>query len=46
MTEVNMDWQAIAIVLLAAWAIFHTYVETQQDKKIKDLERKITRSDD
>lgn len=41
-----MDWQAIVIVLLVAWAIYHTVVEAQQEKKIKDLERKISRSDD
>lgn len=41
-----MDWQGILIILLAAWAIYHTVVEAQQEKKIKDLERKFSRSDD
>ena len=41
-----MNWQTIVIALLVVWAIYHTVAEAQQDKKIKDLERKVTRGDD
>ena len=41
-----MDWQTIVIIVLVAWAIYHTIFEAQQEKKIKDLERKVTRSGD
>ena len=39
-----MDWQTIVIIVLVAWAIYHSVFEAQQEKKIKDLERKISRS--
>ncbi len=38
-----MDWQAVVIIVLVAWAIYHSIFEAQQEKKIKDLERKIAR---
>jgi len=38
-----MDWRTIVIVLLVIWAVYHSYFEAQQEKKIKDLERKVSR---
>ena len=38
-----MDWQTIVLLLVVLWAVYHTVIETQQEKKIKDLERRITR---
>lgn len=31
----------IAVIILAAWAVYHTVAETQQDKRIDRLEEKI-----
>lgn len=41
-----MDWQTIIIIVLVAWAIYHSIFEAQQEKKIKDLERKVSRGSD
>lgn len=41
--EVDMDWQGIVIILLVVWAAYHSIFETQQEKRIKDLDRRISR---
>ena len=36
-----MDWKTIAIVLLVAWAIYHTLLEARQDKRIEAVEHQL-----
>ena len=32
---------SVVVVILAAWAVYHTVAEMQQDKRIDRLEKKI-----
>jgi hypothetical protein len=34
-----MDWLVIPIGLLVAWAVYHTFAEMKQDKRIEQLEK-------
>ncbi len=32
---------SVVVIILAAWAVYHTVAESQQDKRIDRLEEKI-----
>ena len=39
-------WQPVVILLLVLWAIYHSFAEAQQDKRIDQLDREIKKGRD